>query len=492
MSIITENRLIYQFVKNYSNFYCSETSSTVTFEETIQIKDVDDSVISQAPISKYIEMSFFDYKNDTELLGITNIEKLKEVNGASYTTNSKNIKIVTNINKSIFTNELPHENKYVYFRLSSFIKRYSRLKWNNLENKMFIFILEEVNIDFESDFLIIQSLDKLSGDVYEKIDKSTRERYVYFNSIYSSIYDDKKLSSYFEYPLTWYSLKSQEVENSIKIQMLNHFFKIICNKDLGEDKYLIRGHKTVTIDLINRLIDYKESVIVKELFDFIIDIDKHHDKLSLLRNTMTIFLDNYSDTENFFEKSNEILKSVKYNFDLYIQDKVKLFLDQKNKLLQEFIQTTKKIEDLTNSLVSQIRTVSLSLLGTVFLSLLNDINRGQTAAILNLVLLSYVLYFSLNFLLIFKQKKQKDNLLSSLENYTEALGVIGESNENNLSYDNLKKTYLDKTLLVYTNHRKWILVILVGLILLFILLYISNRFDFFPYPKEMIKIIIGY
>ncbi len=45
---------------------------------------------------------------------------------------------------------------------------------------------------------------------------------------------------------------------------------------------------------------------------------------------------------------------------------------------------------------------------------------------------------------------QKNALLSSLENYTKELGVIGEQNDNNLSYSSLKVKYLKKSVNIYT------------------------------------------
>lgn len=490
MERTTEVKLISKFIVDYSDSYCDETSKKINFEEVLKLKDIDKSIINQAPDSKYIN-TVFDYKNE-ELPNVNSVSDLKRINGESYLTNSVEIRINTTVDKNILIDHITCKNKYLYFSLPAFLTRYSRLEWNNLDDKMFVFILDKNFPKFESDFLVIQSFFENDIEMVQRINENAKHSYASFNNIYSSIYDDKKLGSFFEYPLTWYSLEESDTDNSLKMQMLNYFFKIICNKDLGNDKYLIRGHKTVTVNITSKQITYDESTVVKELFEFILDSDKHHDKLSLLRNTMTIFLDSHSNTINFFDKSSEILKSVKFNFDLYIQDKVKLFLDQKNKLLQEFINTTRKIEELTNSLISQIRTISLSLLGSIFLSLLNDVNKSKTSAILNLVLLSYVFYFLINLIVVWVQSKQKDALLFNLEKYTEELGVIGENQDNNLSYDSLKENYLKKSLDNYRHYRMAMMIAVLLLTVLFILLYIANRFGIFTYPKEILKYFIGY
>ncbi len=87
---------------------------------------------------------------------------------------------------------------------------------------------------------------------------------------------------------------------------------------------------------------------------------------------------------------------------------------------------------------------------------------------------------------------QKNALLSSLENYTKELGVIGEQNDNNLSYSSLKVKYLQKSVNIYTFYWYLILFILVLLTLLFLFFYLSLRFNYCPELKEMIKFIIGY
>ncbi|EMF0164636.1 TPA: hypothetical protein ACQQMB_000824 [Enterococcus hirae] len=487
-----EKNQVEEFIIKYSDYYCSETSNYITFEETIKIQDIDESIINVAPESKYIDITFFDNLQDEELLEINSVKKLKEINGKSYTSNPTELRIITKVNKNVFLFELPYKNKYIYFQLQSFINQYPRLNWTETNYKMFVFIINDKDVKFLSDFLSVQNLREKNLSISEKIPVYSKERYISFNNIYNSIYDDKKLSSYFEFPLTWYSDRNDVIDKILNDQMIVHFFDIICNKKLESCRYLIRGHKTITIDLNGSEMSDEVAICTKELFEFILDIDKHHDKLSLLRNTMTVFLDSHSSELNFYEKADEILKAVKYNFDLYIQDKVKLFLDQKNKLLQEFIITTKKIEDLTNSLISQIRTVSLSLLGTIFLSLLNDLNKGKTHAMINLALLSYISYFSFNLVIVFNQKNQKESLIESLEKYTQSLGVVGNSQNNSLSYETLKEDYLERSLNTFDSYRHWTIVGLSGLIFIFTCLYISNRFHIFSILIDTLKFIIGY
>ncbi|MGD1386020.1 hypothetical protein ACLIMZ_13590, partial [Enterococcus faecium] len=96
-----------------------------------------------------------------------------------------------------------------------------------------------------------------------------------------------------------------------------------------------------------------------------------------------------------------------------------------------------------------------SLLGTIFLSLLNDLNKGKTHAMINLALLSYISYFSFNLVIVFNQKNQKESLIESLEKYTQSLGVVGNSQNNSLSYETLKEDYLERSLNTFDSYRHW-------------------------------------
>ena len=63
-------------------------------------------------------------------------------------------------------------------------------------------------------------------------------------------------------------------------------------------------------------------------------------------------------------------------------------------------------------------------------------------------------------------------LLSSLENYTKELGVIGEQNDNNLSYSSLKVKYLKKSVNIYTFY--WCLILFILVLLTFVVSFILS------------------
>ncbi|EHS2086700.1 hypothetical protein KVJ46_002609, partial [Enterococcus faecalis] len=175
---------------------------------------------------------------------------------------------------------------------------------------MLVLLLETEGEDFKSDFLEILKYKNNFNFSEKLIDKQCLNQFDKFNNIYSSVYDDKRLNNYWEYPLTWKNKFDNVGYDRVNQELLETLIKIICNKDLGRHRFIIRGHKTVTLEIIPAVISKEQQSEISKLFEFILDVDKHQDKLSILRNTLTIYLDSTSNTETFLNKVQEILKTV--------------------------------------------------------------------------------------------------------------------------------------------------------------------------------------
>lgn len=385
------------------------------------------------------------------------------------------------------------DNFYFFLNHVNFFSAMPDVKINNSSKKIIVLLVGE-KLEFESKFIHMFNFDQFSKNLTTTINDDIDQEELSEFEVLNSVFKNKKLNSYLDYPISWISISdSMQPVPLCKHAVLETFFSIISNTVVSKTNFIIRGYKTVHLDISGeKEVSGEVCNIIGELMKFIIDKQRSHDKLLLLRNTCTLYMDSDEDIVGLEKKIFEIKKNVEYNFNAYIQDKIKIFLDQKNQLLQEFISTTKKIEELTNSLVSQIRTVLLSLLGTIFIGLIKDINDSKSSAMLNLVLLSYIFFFVIQLIIVIYQNKQQQSLLDSLESYTEEFGKIETGIENNYSFSNLKKRYLDKSLGVYSTYRCWTIVLMSVLIVLFVLLFLSNRFVKFSIPKDIIKIIIGY
>lgn len=421
-----------------------------------------------------------DYKNIQEFISSFSEDNIQLV------TDSVEINLKIKKDK-IIDNE--YENFYFFKDYQGFFKSIQNIELKKENKKLIILILSEERL-FNSNFLSVINLKKKRQEISTDIDRIAYSKYVTLNSLYK----DKKLKNYLYYPATWISVEdTQCVDYHFYNQTLNSFFSIISNAVLPNNKYVIRGYKTIYFfNEHGKDFSVESCKVIDELMDFLIDEQRNHDKLLLLRNTMSLYLSSDETVAGLEKNINEIKKNVEFNFNAYIQNKVELFLDQKNKLLQEYISTTKKVEDLTSNLVSQIRTIMLSLLGTIFLTLLGEIKSAETKVMLNLVLLSFTFYFCINWFLVFRQKKQKDILLNNLEVYTDEIGKIDGNTDSSFSYKNLRERYLEQTEKTYLKYRLWTLIGLSILIVFFMIIYISNRFHVFYCVKDIVKFIIGY
>ena len=475
-----------EFIQNNIDKVVTDTPKRLVIRFIQNVNDVD---IDQFPnISVAISYSIIykdnktDYKHPRDFLNSFGDDKYRRVEST--------VKINVTIKKDMLqiTN---FENFYFFKDYKSFFKAINDLEIKNEKRKLVILILTKEK-RFNSKFLCIIDVNHIDQSLNDVIKEIEYEKYQILNSLYK----DRVLKNYLHYPITWIAEEFGEIDDvdyHFHVQVLKTFFSVISNTVLPKNQYVIRGYKTIYFSIDSgHEFSAKSCNIIEELMVFLIDEKRNHDKLLLLRNTMSLYLSSDEGVAGLERNIDEIKKNVEFNFNAYIQNKVELFLDQKNKLLQEYISTTKKIEELTSNLISQIRAVSVSLLGTIFLSLLGDIKKADTKVMVNLVLVSYIFYLTINWFLIFRQKKQKDNLLNNLEEYTTEIGTLGGNLDDSFSYNKLKKRYLENTENTYLKYRIWILIGLSFLILFFVLLYLTNRFNWIPILKDMIKFIIGY
>ncbi|EMF0538119.1 hypothetical protein ACYRCD_000097 [Enterococcus hirae] len=485
---------IIKFIKANKDNISAETESYVEFSYTCKVNEIDNSLFAKLPDFPFEGFVVILDGYRMEYDGLDSFKKSYDSEGEKdqFLLIDDEVNCRGKINKKILTDNLSIQNCFIFSSIPHFEENINFLNINISTKKTFIGIIDCEDEIFNSGFLVIKAAELLPMITDEKIPVEDSKLFEMSNSLYMG----KEFKNYLEFPNTWYPKYTSEPNNmllySVYSKQVEQFFYFICNKKISNNEFLIRGYKSIILNIDKFFFERDFSDKISFLLNFYVCSNNQQDKLIIMRNTFSLFLDEHSNSQNLNDKINEIVKSINYNFDLYIQDKIKVFLEQKNKLMQEAINTTKKIQDLTNNLVSQIRTVSLSLLGTVFLSFLKETVNQKTLSIMNLVLLSYIFYFTVNLIIVFKQNNQKKSLLNSLNRYTKELGVINQHKENVVSYENLKEDYLQESIDIYNSYRCWVIFGLIVLIVLFFIMYLSNRIDSFSYPKEILKFLIGY
>lgn len=478
---------ILNFIEKYSDKVVTDVARRMTLRFIVPVNEL--FSIEFMKNSEIVTNSFL-YDSVDPFEG--NVEEFIALFGSD---DYKAVSNTVNVNVTIKKDKLKFDqidNFYFFLDHINFFSSLTDINLNNNSKKLIVLLIGE-NLEFESKFIHMLALDQFSKYLTSRINDDIDEEETNNLEELNSTFKNKKLNSYLEYPISWISKTNNTSLPLFKHKVLQTFFSIISNTIISENTFIIRGYKTIQFNSLGQG-EVSEEVCndIGELMKFIIDKQRGHDKLLLLRNTLTLYLDSDENSDGLGNKFSEIKKNVEFNFNAYVQDKIKIFLDQKNQLLQEFISTTKKIESLTNDLINQVRTVLLSLLGTIFIGLLKDINSSESSGILNLVMLSYIFFFIIQFIIVWYHNKQQDALLDSLKEYTKEFGKVETDIESNYSYDKLKKRYLKKSIDIYDTYRRWTMLLLVLLIVLFAFLYISNRFINISLPKDIIKFIIGY
>lgn len=412
-------------------------------------------------------------------------------NDEDYKKIHEEVDILISIEKSLFNINSKFKNFYIFSSYEYFEEKFGKpfksFKWDEDESKLYIFYLfANKIINYENDFLMLSNYNNFNAIDNNYIPSLALEKY----KTLKKIDENSVVTDLFNYPLSWISKESNSPE-----VFLNHafslFFEIISSNSNRSDILLIKGYKNIYYEKEYGVFHFYNTDDINEytykLIDFLIDQDKFNDKILILRSSISLYLDTTTSIEDYIDKAKEIFKTVEHNFELYIQDEIKVFLEQKNALLHEYIGVSRQLGELTNDLSKQVRTIGLSLLGSVFIGIVSNLNGEFSIETVNFVLLSYTIFYIINFAITFSHYKQFSDTKELLKEYTSTVA----SNNKELSFIKLENEYLSgptknfKSVIFST----WSLLII--LILIFMGTYLSINFEVFPWITDLIKFVLN-
>ncbi|MBK1994972.1 hypothetical protein JI640_03375 [Listeria ivanovii subsp. londoniensis] len=485
-------RKIFAFIETPEIFEKSETIDKISCKESCQVKNVKKTEAYKLGQNKGIETTF---KIEGENIQSTSIDELISLyTEERYKEIESNLEIKVRISKKIITEEYPEISNLSFFSsLSEAMKQVFSLPWNDANYKQVIYIKDlPENQILSSPYLLISDIEVNKVSKEEIIIKNE------FKDIFHEVnnyYESVSLDLYSKLPIAWIDNSTSRKRNiTYVLKQIELMMNLVCNKIIAKDIFVIRGYKTITFTVTTDDFTNLEQVedINKKLFSFLLDKEKFYDKKIILRNTLTLYLNDTSNTTNYVNNCEEIYKSVEYNFNLYVQNKIEVFLEQKNKLLQEFIDVSGKMQDRAQTVSDQLRTVGLSLLGTIFLSLLNNLNMSFSKPMINIVLISYIIYFCINIVLVFFAKSNVKVIKENLRDFVNTFGDIEIRNQNeSFTYNDLYEKYLKKPVRNFNVLSVGTIIFLALLIICFSFMYLSVRFDFFPKIIDIAQCIIG-
>lgn len=481
---------ILSFLNTNQHNIVNETITSIKFKIDTVVNEIDSSDVANL---QNIENLTFSFEYDGNITGAKSIEEFKNLfgNDTNYLKVIKLVSITVNVKKSCLNTNNKFENFYFFSSYTHFKEKfgnvYKKFDWKKSGKKIYIFCFSmDEEMEYQNDFIHLLLFDKFSIISEKDIRLEALKKF----NVFKERNENKTVNSLFNYPLTWIDSEGKSPMFFMN-HSLNLFFESVSIEAFDTNRVLIKGYKNIYFEknLIEGIDgEIKEGVIFTfKLLTFLIDEDKFYDKLLIIRNNITLYLNTNSSIKDYLEKAKEIYKTVTHNFDLYIQNEIKVFLEQKNALLHEFISVSKQLGEIINDLTAQLRNVGASLLGTFFIGLVSDFNTEFSIPGINLILLSYSIFFIINFGITFSHSKQFKNTKSLLENYTRTISVNNEE----LSYKNLEEQYLKEPSINFNCIVSSTRFFLICLIIIFLGCYISINFGIFTCITDAIKFLLN-
>ena len=276
-------------------------------------------------------------------------EKIKsyEINELNITCNDyplglcKETKEVNKIAITIKQNQFPLENKLLYFRNSNdfytfekkFLKNTTFKSLENRNTKIRIWIPEE------------------NSDIYSPVFSICEERLQIHNILCSlpKIILDRNFDEF-------------------KRETLDGFLSIVSERKISKDEYIISFEKNAILEMNSIEIDNIDLFsVLNQLFDFIFyDNKTYYEKLIIFRNIFSEFIKRQNTISNL--DFQYILKDVQSNYNLFINDKLKKFISDKQKLTEDFSKLQKEIlvsiKNISNTISQQFLVLIITILTT--------------------------------------------------------------------------------------------------------------------------------
>lgn len=398
------------------------------------LENIDDKLPEFLRQQPFVEYNIFYYEDYFQSLSEFN-QEIKETYDGQLDTNEGAVKITIFKNKllSHYNNLL--QNSYIYYDINNFCKDSINFDTNDDNNKINVFTINEIPKDIENEYIRYVNIEFIQSVSNKEIDSTTISL---FNTIKEN-FENKNINFYADIPHFWY-FESTELF-ACKEKCVITFFNLISNKIIKQNnEYIIKGHHNLSFKLdLSDNSEINTNVII-DLMNFTIDGDRHLDKLLILRNVITTYINNYSNFDHFNNQSLQILATADHHFELYIQNEIKIFIEQKNQLLNETLLLTKQISGQTKETSSHLRNLVLTLLGAIIVSGIPAIIETNFNKILwNIIIVFAIFYLLTNIFISKKLLQQHKNNLIILENY---ISSVSSNSLVGFDYKSLKEKFI--------------------------------------------------
>ena len=282
--------------------------------------------------------------------------------------------------------------------------------------------------------------------------------------------------------------------DEFKSTTLDGFLSIVSERKISSSEYIISFEKNAILKLNSIEIDNIDLFgILNQLFYFIFDDDKtYYEKLIIFRNIFSEFIKSQNTISNM--DFQYILKDLHSNYNLFITDKLKKFISDKQKLTEDFSKLQKEIlvsiKNISNTLSQQFLVLIITILTTFVFKNFN------TRLAMSLTVYSGIFY--LICIIIVNKVRGWDfdskSIISECDainkNY-DMLYSIDKSYINNLKDSESYRTELKRLEKIETLYKRFIYGLLCILIVILILIYKHNElYTQFTFYKQIVDLLL--
>lgn len=235
--------------------------------------------------------------------------------------------------------------------------------------------------------------------------------------------------------------------------------------------------------------ELKDNNYLYTIYDWIYTDGNAIDKVAIARNVISL----HCNHRPKIEIDKNVMSSIQLNYNLYLKDNVKEYLELKNKVGEFISETLSKTGEYANSLLDKFKSNLIAIFGFLFTAILADIaSENPVSSIFTsdiIVLLEVVLLGSIVYSLI-SNHQTKYEISKVYESYEQ----LKMNYENVLSNDDILEVFKNDTLLnrmkeeIEKSRRHYLLLWIGLLILSIVLLEILSTNPIF---KRMFDIIVN-
>jgi len=297
------------------------------------------------------QMTSYAYGGDYEdEIGIVEI-KISKLNNVDY---------LTIYSLDLFVNFLDKKNIEDIFKLfSSFEKRkFKILDSNNYNfNTAYFVFADSINFDHRTS----QTLKNLNLD-----NRDTKLKKINENTHFANASTIKFLPEDFYIIDTSINDTLKKLFDKLTLSLILRVFADISEFSQNKLTYKMHGYKSIKneYDFLTLNTDFVEDYFksYEEIFNTYTSVS---DKIGLARNVISLHV----VEDDFTRIKGNIESSIKSNYNIYLKENVKKYIDVKNKINDSIFSLTNKFDDATGNLMGSFKS-SFYTLASLFISLI--------------------------------------------------------------------------------------------------------------------------